>query len=166
MRFASSPITCRLAANHLCHSALISVVVAVGPRWRAAIDHRLSPRCTTISCGPPGPPGPPALLAGSARRSGDHEGPGAASSSSCWLVWVVPATFERTPTAYWAEVTTACRGVGYALLATAVPGTGAAVSAVPRTNATTLRTTAGAIRSANRVEACPRATAPPRPGQP
>src|SRR5665647_1440433 len=126
MWFASWPITCRLAANHLCHSALISVVVAVGPRWRAAIDHRVSPRCTTMWAGPP------ALLAGSPCPSGDHEGVGAASSPPPERMvcvtrrneasGVASATFARAPTAYWVDVTTAGRGVWCALPATAVAG--------------------------------------------
>ena len=48
-RSGSYPTTSRLSANHAGHARAISASEGSGPRWRAAMHHSLSPRCTTTS---------------------------------------------------------------------------------------------------------------------
>ncbi|OHV50599.1 hypothetical protein BCD48_01090 [Pseudofrankia sp. BMG5.36] len=64
-----------MAAHHCGHSAAIWASVAPGPRWRAAIVHRESPRWTTTSVREPSSDGPP-IPRGAEPPSGSRPGEG------------------------------------------------------------------------------------------
>src|SRR5665647_825732 len=108
MTLASSPITSRLAANHLCHSASMSALVAAGPRRWAAMDHKVSPRRTTTAFAGD------ASFFGDLGLSGDHDGGGATSTgvmvSLTQRIEASGAPSARKLTAFWAEATRAGRG--------------------------------------------------------